>query len=111
MDTAETNAIAHQAASLAAHLALESFAEERLQTAVDKAINSAVLKILGVDIEDKEEVRALRADMQHLRDWRQITTTVRKYGVIGFTGALVSLIGTLLYTGFLGFLTQHQVIK
>lgn len=61
---------------------------------IERSVNSALFK-LGIDISDPA---ALRADMAHLREWRETMQLLRSKGV----GAFMTAIATLLVTIFGG---------
>jgi hypothetical protein len=71
--------------------------ERRFQGREDAIVAKAVLATLdvfGVDPEDKDEVKEIKADFQHTRRWRK---SVEKVSSVGLTTAV-----TVLVTGALG---------
>lgn len=74
------------------HSLISEAAEEAAHQAVGR-----LFSILGVDIDDRDQVQELRKDFSHNRRWRKrmdrisetATTTVTKYTVIAIIGLLV----------------------
>ena len=74
--------------------------ERELAAIIDRSVNSALEK-LGVDTQNAD---AMRADMAHLRQWREIMGTVRSKGLGAVLVALVSLAMTIFGAGVLALL-------
>lgn len=74
-------------------------ARQIAQEAADTAVATLFLH-LGYDVHDKEQVRHLKRDLEHLRGWREATDTIRKQGV---TAAVTVVVAGALGALWLGF--------
>ena len=69
--------------------------DEIASAAADKAVEKTFL-LLGVNLSDTDEIKALKADLHHLRAWRESVNTVKNKAI----GTAV----TVIVTGALGYL-------
>lgn len=80
--TDSTPSIRSKIAREAAHAAVEEFVNgPHFQRVVKEGV-AATLYELGIDIKNPEEVKAFRADMTSLRDWRLMLMLARRQGFI-----------------------------
>lgn len=66
--------------------------------AAEAAVNNTFLH-LGYDIADREQVRALKRDLAHLRRWRDATDTVSKQGLTAAVTVLVTCVLGAIWLG------------
>jgi hypothetical protein len=77
--------------------------EEIAEEAASKALQNLFLT-LGVDVTDPHDVKALQADLKHVRAWRESTVAVKQHALKTAVAVLVS--GAL---GWLGlFIWKNQ---
>jgi len=60
--------------------------EEELRTVMTEAVDTALVR-LGVDVENPIQ---MQQDFQHLREWREATSSMKRKGLVVITGTLVA---------------------
>lgn len=63
--------------------------EEVAEEAAAKALANLFMT-LGVDVSDPKDVKALQADLSHLRAWRESTVAVKQHALKTAIGVVVS---------------------
>lgn len=63
--------------------------EEIAEEAAAKALANLFMT-LGVDVTDPKDVKALQADLNHVRAWRESTIAVKQHALKTAIGVLVS---------------------
>lgn len=63
--------------------------EEIAEEAAAKALANLFMT-LGVDVSDPKDVKALQADLMHVRAWRESTIAVKQHALKTAIGVLVS---------------------
>ena len=82
MNQEEITALAHAAGEAGAHEALRQ-----------------TFRMLGVDIDDQNQVNEFRADLVHARRWRKLASAVGSKAVLAIATGLLALAGSLIWEG------------